>query len=75
MLNDEYPEKLLQLYREIDEKQAESTGSRQHYRQIVEDLRIMKSINDGGKVVDEIIKKWKVQYKNRSAMLDELNRV
>lgn len=75
VLNDEYPEKLLQLYREIVEKQAESTGSRQHYRQIVEDLRIMKSINDGDKVVDEIIKKWKVQYKNRSAMLDELNRV
>ncbi len=75
VLNDEYPEKLLQLYREIVEKQAESTGSRQHYRQIVEDLRIMKSINDGDKVVDEIIKKWKIQYKNRSAMLDELNRV
>ena len=75
VLNDEYPEKLLQLYREIVEKQAESTGSRQHYRQIVEDLRIMKSINGGDEVVDEIIKKWKVQYKNRSAMLDELNRV
>lgn len=33
----------------------------------------MKSINGGDKIVDEIIKKWKVQYKNRSAMLDELN--
>ena len=31
--------KLLQLYREIVEKQAESTGSRQYYRQIVEDLK------------------------------------
>ncbi|MZT13511.1 hypothetical protein EAI80_12865, partial [Catenibacterium sp. co_0103] len=34
---------------------------------------IMKSITGGDKIVDEIIKKWKVQYKNRSAMLDELN--
>lgn len=75
VLNDEYPEKLLQLYREIVEKQAESTGSRKHYYQIVEELRIMKSITGGDKVVDEIIKKWKIQYKNRSAMLDELNRV
>ena len=73
VLNDEYPEKLLQLYREIVEKQAESTGSRKHYYQIVEELRIMKSITGGDKIVDEIIKKWKVQYKNRSAMLDELN--
>lgn len=75
VLNDEYPEKLIQLYREFVEKQAESTGSRKHYYQIVEELRIMKSITGGDKVVDEIIKKWKIQYKNRSTMLDELNRV
>ena len=74
MLNDEYPEKLLQLYREIVEKQAESTGDRKHHYQIVEELRIMKSIIGGDKVVDEIIKKWKIQYRNRSAMMDELNR-
>ena len=75
VLNDEYPEKLIQLYREFVEKQAEFTGSRKHYYLIVEELRIMKSITGGDKVVDEIIKKWKIQYKNRSAMLDELNRV
>lgn len=75
LLSEKYPEQLLQIYRENVEKQAESTGSRKHYYQIVEELRIMKSITGGDKVVDEIIKKWKVQYKNRSAMLDELDRV
>ena len=75
MLSDKYPEQLLKVYRERVEKQAESTGSRKHYYQIVEELRIMKSITGGDKVVDEIIKKWKVQYKNRSAMLDELNQL
>lgn len=75
LLSDEYPEQLLQVYQETVEKQAESKGSRKHYYQIVEELRIMKSISGGDKVVDEIIKKWKVQYKNRSAMMDELNRV
>ena len=73
LLSEKYPEQLLQIYREIVEKQAESTGDRKHYYQIVEELRIMKSINGGDKIVNEIIKKWKVQYKNRSAMLDELN--
>lgn len=34
----------------------------------------MKSIIGGDKVVDEITKKWKIQYRNRSAMMDELNR-
>lgn len=75
ILNEKYPKQLLQVYRENVEKQAESKGSRKHYYQIVEELRIMKSISGGDKVVDEIIKKWKVQYKNRSAMMDELNRV
>ena len=73
LLSEKYPERLLQIYRENVEKQAESTGSRKHYYQIVEELRIMKSINGGDKIVNEIIKKWKAQYKNRSAMLDELN--
>lgn len=73
LLSEKYPERLLQIYRENVEKQVESTGSRKHYYQIVEELRIMKSITGGDKIVDEIIKKWKVQYKNRSAMLDELN--
>ena len=75
ILSEKYPEQLLQVYQETVEKQAESKGSRKHYYQIVEELRIMKSISGGDKVVDEIIKKWKVQYKNRSAMMDELNRV
>ena len=75
LLSDEYPEQLLQVYRESVEKQAESKGSRKHYYQIVEELRIMKSITGGDKVVDEIIKKWKIQYKNRSAMLDELSQL
>lgn len=73
ILSKKYPEQLLQVYRESVEKQAESTGSRKHYYQIVEELRIMKSISGGDKVVDEIIKKWKIQYKNRSAMMDELS--
>ena len=75
LLSNEYPEQLLQIYREIVEKKAKSTGSRKHYYQIVEELRIMKSISGGDKVVDEIIKKWKIQYKNRSAMMDELSRI
>ena len=75
ILSKKYPEQLLQVYRESVEKQAESTGSRKHYYQIVEELKIMKSISGGDKVVDEIIKKWRVQYKNRSAMMDELSQL
>lgn len=75
ILSEKYPEQLLQVYQETVEKQAESKGNRKHYYQIVEELRIMKSISGGDKVVNEIIKRWKVQYKNRSAMMDELSQL
>ena len=75
LLKDEYPEQLLRMYRVAVEKEAEHASNRSYYRQLVGDLRVMKSITGGDKIVDEIIKKWKVQYKKRSAMLDELNRI
>ena len=75
LLKDEYPEQLLHMYRVAIEKEAERASNRTYYRQLVGDLRIMKCINGGDKIVDEIIKKWKDQYKNRTAMMDELSRI
>lgn len=75
LLKDEYSEQLLRMYRVAVEKEAEHARSRSYYRQLVGDLRFMKSISGGDKVVDEIIKKWKNQYKNRTAMMDELSRI
>ena len=75
LLKDEYPEQLLHMYRVAVETEAEYARSRTYYHQLVRDLRTMKCIDGGDKVVDEIIKKWKDQYKNRSAMMDELSKI
>ncbi len=75
LLKDEYPEQLLRMYRVAVEKEAEHARNRSYYRQLVGDLRTMKRIDGGDKIVDEIIKKWKNQYKNRTAMMDELSRI
>ena len=75
LLKDEYPKQLLHMYRVAVEKEAEHARNRSYYHQLVEDLKVMKSITDGDKVVDEIIKKWKVQYRNRSAMIEELSKI
>ena len=75
LLKDEYPKQLLHMYRVAVEKEAEHARNRSYYHQLVEDLKVMKSITDGDKVVDEIIKKWKDQYKNRSAMIEELSKI
>lgn len=63
------------MYRVAVEKEAERASNRSYYRQLVGDLRNMKAITGGDKVVDEIIKKWEVQYKKRTAMLEELRRI
>lgn len=75
LLKHEYPEQLLHMYRVAVEEGAKYARSRSYYHQLVRDLRTMKRIDGGDKVVDEIIKKWKVQYKNRSAMMDELSKI
>lgn len=75
LLKDEYPEQLLHMYRVAVEEGAKYARSRSYYHQLVRDLRTMKRIDGGDKVVDKIIKKWKVQYKNRSAMMDELSKI
>lgn len=75
LLKDEYPEQLLHMYRVAVEKEAERASNRSYYRQLVGDLRNMKAIIGGDKVVDEIIKKWEVQYEKRTAMMDELSRM
>ena len=75
LLKDEYPKQLLRMYRIAVETEAEHARNRSYYRQLVGDLRTMKRIDGGDKVVDEIIKKWKDQYKNRTAMMDELSRI
>lgn len=75
LLKDEYPEQLLHMYRVAVEKEAERANNRSYYRQLVGDLRNMKAIIGGDKVVDEIIKKWEVQYEKRTAMMDELSRM
>ena len=75
LLKDKYPKQLLHMYRVAVEKEAERASNRSYYRQLVQDLRVMKCITDGDEEVDEIIKKWKVQYKNRTAMMDELRQL
>ena len=75
LLKDKYPKQLLHMYRVAVEKEAERASNRSYYRQLVQDLRVMKCITGGDKEVDEIITKWKDQYKKRTAMMDELSQL
>lgn len=75
ILKKDYPEQILQKYRDEVDQMASYTGDRKKYQQLVTMLRNMQKIKGGSKVVEAMITEWKVQYRNRSAMMDELRKL
>ena len=75
ILKNDYPEQILQKYRDEVNQMASYTGDRKKYQQLVELLRNMQKIKGGSKIVKEMVAEWKVQYKNRLAMMDELRKL
>ncbi len=59
----------------IEESMSFYAGGRKDYQHWVSLLRRMKKIEGGSQMVDEIVAGWKVRYKNRPAMMDELSRL
>ncbi len=75
VLKNTYPEKLLEKYRTELEREASVSGDRRKYRQLVQLLKEMKKIKGGKKLVADIVLRWNDIYKNRPAMIDELNKL
>lgn len=67
-----YAEEILNTYAAQLNRMATMAGGRKEYQYWVRVLRHMKKINGGKALVDQIVAEWKVKYKNRRAMLDEL---
>ncbi len=75
VLKKEYPEQILNKYVGEVNRMASHTGDRKHYAGLVSLLRRMQKMNGGKKLVDEIVTEWKVKYRNRPAMMDELRKL
>ena len=56
-------------------KMASYTGNRKHYASLVALLRRMKRIKGGTEIVKIIVGDWKIKYRNRPAMMDELSKL
>lgn len=54
---------------------AVRTSDRKNYAYLVSLLRKMKQIKGGSKLVEQIVGDWKVKYKNRPAMMEELRKL
>lgn len=70
-----YPEQILGKYKDEVNKMAMHTSDRKHYAHLVSLLRRMQQMKGGVKLVEQIVSEWKLKYKNRPAMMDELRKL
>ena len=75
ILKDIYPKELLDKYENTVKAMATNTSGRAHYREIVSILRRMKKYPEGKEKVSEIVSYWRLRYRNRPAMMDELSKL
>lgn len=75
ILKKDYSEQILQKYIEEVNQIASYTRNRKTYQQLVTLLYDMQKIKGGSKVVEEIVIKWNIKYKNRPTMMDELRKL
>ena len=75
VLKEDYPEETLALYEMLIRKEAEFTGGRKHYKKIVKLMRKMKRLPGGRESVMRIADDFRSGYRQRSAMMDELDRL
>lgn len=75
VLEKEYPEQILNKYKDEVSKMAVHTSDRKNYAYLVSLLRKMQQMEGGSKLVEQIVAEWKVKYRNRPAMMDELRKL
>ena len=75
VLKKDYPEQILGKYSEEVNKMAMYTSDRKHYAYLVSLLRKMQYLKGGVALVEQLAAEWKVKYKNRPAMMDELGKL
>lgn len=75
ILKKEYPEQILDKYKNEVNKMAAQASDRKKYAHLVSLLRKMQQIEGGSKIVDQIAAEWKIKYSKRPAMMDELRKL
>ncbi len=73
VLKPRYPDQVLEKYRETLEEEAKNTATRGEYHRWVKRLKHMQSIRGGEQVVRIIVEDWRIRYRNRRAMMEELD--
>lgn len=75
VLKKDYSEQILKKYYDEINKMASKPNTRKYYSELVTLLKGMKKIKGGTKVVESIVDDWRVKYKKRPAMMEELGKL
>lgn len=68
-----YPKKVLEKYVSEINKAAQNAAGRDAYQDWVKTLRHMRELPDGREAVQRIVGEWRILYRRRKAMMDELD--
>lgn len=71
-LQELYPQQLLQKYTDELREMVQRAADRRHYQEWAAYLKRMLQIPGGQERVQEIVADWRIRYKNRPAMMEEL---
>ncbi|MCD7808338.1 MAG: SWIM zinc finger family protein [Erysipelotrichaceae bacterium] len=75
VLKEVFPQELLQKYTKELNEMAYRSATRRQYQQWVQYMEKMKKIDGGEKAIQQIVNDWKVRYRNRPALMEELSRL
>ena len=74
VLKKKFPEQMRDIYITYVDKQAERTGDRKRYRELMQYLKKIRRYPGGKEKAAEIAENWRALYSRRSAMMDELQK-
>ena len=74
VLKKKFPEQMQDIYISYVHKQAERTGDRKRYRELMQYLKKIRRYPGGKEKAAEIAENWRALYYRRSAMMDELQK-
>lgn len=69
------PGAVIEMYRKYILEEVQRVSDRNGYRQLMKYLKKISNIPNGKDVALQIAEQWKVEYRRRSAMMDELRKI
>lgn len=73
ILRDVFSSELLEMFIGRVQNMAAHTGDRKHYKNIVSELKRIQKYPNGETTAKNILTEWRIKYRNRRAMMEELN--